>query len=329
MINIMNNFTPNENFKFFFQWVEKRMEVFWNRLESKPQPWTDDKVILNHKFTNVYRVLDRSSQYLLSNVINVKKNYNTLDMAWRILLYKHFNLPSTWEALEKEFGDITLDTPPNDLIDFFHKYSKKGVIYSNAYMVTASFMRSEPIMAKYGLVAGMPKYESYIRLYWKGFIEEGILVDILKSNSMEEGFNHFKRVVGVADFLAYQFVQDFNYVDIVDWDDNSFCAAGPGTQRGVHRAFDIEGKPDYQEIVKWVHSNFKELLKEYSCEFRSLPDHLPTVPDISNCFCEFSKYMKGVNPGTTDGNKRIKQRFHRNHNELKFIFPEKWGDISI
>lgn len=320
----MDSFTPNDNFKYYLKFISERMNIFWGRYNNLPQPWTNDKILQEHKFTNVYRVLDRSSQFLLSEVIS-KKVFSDADVAWRIILYKHFNLPETWIALEKRFGVIDLDVSMSSITKFLHEYSKDNVVYSNAYMITASFMRSEPIKLKYGIVKGMPKYQSYLRLFYLGFINEGVLLDILESKTMEEAYNHFKRVVGIADFLAYQLVQDLNYSDIVDWDDNSFCAAGPGTERGILRTFDIKGKPDYQEIVKWIHSNFEQLLEDYKIDFKPLPNHMPTVPDFSNCFCETFKYLKGINPGTEPGEKRIKQLFKPNNNKIQLMFPSKWN----
>lgn len=322
----MDSFKPNDNFKYYLKFISERMNIFWGRYNNLPQPWTNDKVLQDHKFTNVYRVLDRSSQYLISNVIQNGKEYSEADMAWRIILYKHFNLQSTWDALIKEFGDISLNIKTPELTKFFHKYSKTGVIYSNAYMITASFMRSESIIAKYGLVKGMPKYQTYFRLFHKGFFEDGVLMDILISKTMEEAFTNFSRIVGIADFLAYQLVQDLNYSNIVNWDDNSFCAAGPGTERGILRTFDIKGKPDYQEIVKWIHSNFEQLLEDYNIDFKPLPNHMPTVPDLSNCLCEVDKYMRGLGI-VTDGipESRIKQKFRINNQKINYIFPDKWA----
>jgi hypothetical protein len=305
--------------------IEERMNIFWKKYGGFPKPYTDDEIMQKHKFTNVYRVLDRSSQYLLKNVIYNGKNYSKGEMIWRIIMYKHFNLPSTWDALLNRFGDVTLNISSKDFCEFFDVYKQDHILYSNAYMITASFMRSKPIMESFNLIPGMPKYESYLRLFDIGLFEDRIMDELVGMNSLEEGFNSLKKIVGIADFLAYQLVQDINYTDIFDFDDNDFCAAGPGTQRGIERCFTIVGKSDYQEIVKWVQINFEQLCEDYKINFKSLPNWKPKVPDFSSCFCETSKYLKGMNPGIVDGDKRIKQLFKENDSKIDFIFPPKWN----
>ncbi|WP_349934505.1 nucleotide kinase domain-containing protein [Bacteroides cellulosilyticus] len=56
-----------EAFKYYFHFMQKRMDIFWKRYEGSPYPWTDDPILKEHKFTNVYRSSDRVSQYLISN----------------------------------------------------------------------------------------------------------------------------------------------------------------------------------------------------------------------------------------------------------------------
>jgi hypothetical protein len=329
MINMQAmNFKPNENFKYYMYFASERMNIFWERFYGFEPPYTDDPILNKHKFTNVYRVLDRSSQYLLSKVIYNGKIYSKEDMVFRIILYKHFNLPSTWDLLIERFGDIDLSVTEKDLVEFFkEKTEEHRVLYSNAYMITASFMRSVDIMGRFDLFPGMPKYQSYMRLIFKGLFEDGIMKDICGSNTFKECFDYLQKMVGVADFLAYQFTQDLNYTEFFNFDDNEFCAAGPGTQRGIERCFTFDGKTDYQEVVKWVQSNFKQLVEEYGFPFEQLKNHPPTVPDLSNCFCETDKMLRGmgiVTEGKEIDGKRIKQVFTESPDKVKYVFPPKW-----
>lgn len=325
----MTSFKPNENFKYYMYFISERMDIFWSRKYNFPKPYTTDKIMQDHKFTNTYRVLDRSSQYLIHHVISEENQYTKEEMVFRILLYKHFNLPSTWDMLIERFGDINCLTSEEDLVEFFRQKTEEGcVLYSNAYMITASFMRSTDIMGRFGLVPGMPKYQSYMRLLYKGLWEDGIMKLILESKTQKECFDSLMKLVGVADFLAYQFVQDLNYTSFFNFDDNEYCAAGPGTQRGIERCFDIVGKPDYGEIVKWVYTNFKDLCNQYDAHFLPLPNHPLQVPDLSNCFCETDKYLRGMGIGTEgkdiDG-KRIKAKFNPNPNKIEYVLPKKWN----
>lgn len=74
------NFKPNENFQYYLNFMVERMEIFWKRYFHVPFPLTDDPIFREFKFTNVYRALDRVSQYLIGNVIYNGKEYSREDM---------------------------------------------------------------------------------------------------------------------------------------------------------------------------------------------------------------------------------------------------------
>lgn len=325
----MKNFKPNSNFKYYMYFIEERMNIFWNRCNGLPAPYSKDKIFQNHKFTNVYRALDRSSQYLLKEVIYNGKQYTKEEMFWRILVYKHFNLPSTWDLLIDRFGDIDNSISLDDISDFLVVKSDEGAtLYSNAYMMTTAFLLGDK--GKYCFLKKnkWKKFQYYFYLFKEELINQGAIYNILDSNSMTELFENIKSVTSFGDFTAYQLAQDLNYTEFFNFDDNEFCAAGPGTQRGIERCFDIVGKTDYQEIVKWVEDNFPELCEYYNIDFKPLPNWMPKVPDLSNCFCESDKYLRGIGVKTEgkeiDG-KRIKQVFLRNPNKIEFVFPPKWS----
>lgn len=331
----MKSFKPNENFKYFTYWVCERMNIFWNRYFEFDEPYTNDLILRENKFTNVYRVLDRSSQYLVKEVIRDGKQRSNEEVLWRILLYKHFNLPTTWEYLTKTFGDVNLSVTTKEISDALTEYriKQKTPTYSNAYMMTASFMKNEAIKRKYGIINSSSKHSAYLQIFQKEILNSSFFDDILNSQTFEEAFKRVRQIITVGDFLAYQYVQDFNYTNFMNLDDNSFNAAGPGTIRGIDKCFDVVGKTDYQEIVKWTQKNFEDLITLYNLqnkttnEFNSLPNWLPTVPDISNCFCETDKYTRVLGI-TSDKIKetrtRMKGSFRENKNKIEYVFPEKW-----
>ena len=49
----------DEIFKYYFYFIQERMNIFWNKYDSNKQPWTNDVILKENKFTNVYRASDR------------------------------------------------------------------------------------------------------------------------------------------------------------------------------------------------------------------------------------------------------------------------------
>jgi len=319
-------FTPNENFKYFFQWMTRRQQIFWNRLNGDNPPYTLDPILLKHKFTNVYRSLDRVSQYMLRFVIYNGKQYSREDMFWRILIFKHFNKIDTWEYILSHLGDVTLETRKDQLFPILHRYTQMGgKPYSNAFLLAASIMQSKPLMERYGLKAGNSKYEIYLSIFEKHFLEDGFMNTILSSKSLEEIYIHLRETPAFANFLAMQYATDFNWSEIFDFDENSFIVESVGSQRGINRTFTFEGKPDYPSVIKWVHHEFHKLLTIYNCSFKPLPNYMPSLMDIQNCFCETDKYMRGLDISSGVGGKRIKAKFRENKSKIEYTFPPSWN----
>ena len=95
-----------EVYDLYWYFACERQNIFVKKLNGKPAPWTNDKILQEYKFCNSYRVNDRVSQYLLKNVIYNCKSYTDEDMLFRILIFKLFNKESTWELLLNFNGSI-------------------------------------------------------------------------------------------------------------------------------------------------------------------------------------------------------------------------------
>ena len=111
------------------------MNIFWRKVEGKSF-LTEDPILQEFKFTNVYRACDRVSQYLINNVIykNLDR-YSPEDTLLRILLFKVFNRIETWEYIEQQ-TDITVNNyNVSKLSKALTQRQASHPIFSNAYMM--------------------------------------------------------------------------------------------------------------------------------------------------------------------------------------------------
>ena len=90
----------------FFKFVVERHAIHQRRLAGQPPPWTTDSILANYPFTNVFRVFDRVSQYILHNVIN-RGDQSLREQCFRVMLFRTFNKEETWEYMEKKLGELT------------------------------------------------------------------------------------------------------------------------------------------------------------------------------------------------------------------------------
>lgn len=293
----------------------ERQNIFWKKLNNKPSPWTDDKILQTYKFCNSYRVNDRVSQYLLKNVIYNGKKYLDKDMLFRILIFKLFNKESTWELLIDNFGDITLKT-----FDM-RKYSKvlenaigNGIkIYNDAYISCAN--------KAFGYDR---KHDNHLALLNKMFNIDNIHEKILNCKTMEEAFYIIKSYPLIGNFMAYQLVTDINYSDIVDWKENEFTVAGPGSLRGIKKCFIDKGNMSNEDIIKYMYNNQDKEFKRLNLNFKRIGNRPLQLIDCQNIFCELDKYCRQALPELKSNRSKIKKKYVPKSSKIEYFYPPKW-----
>ena len=89
-----------------WRFTSQRQVILEKRMLGESGPWSDDPILNTYRFTNAYRFADRTSQYLIHEVIG-DREASADDMLYRILLFKVFNRIETWELLTERFGPIS------------------------------------------------------------------------------------------------------------------------------------------------------------------------------------------------------------------------------
>lgn len=298
----------------YFAW--ERQNIFWKKLNGEEAPWTDDYILQQYKFCNSYRVNDRVSQYLLKNVIYNGNIYEDEDMLFRIILFKLFNKEATWELLVNEFGDITLK-------EFnFERYSKvlseatlKGVkIYNDAYISCAN--------KAFGYDR---KHDNHLALLNKMFNEDKIAGRIKSCKTMKEAFDIIKSYPLIGNFMAYQLVTDINYSEVVDWREDEFTVAGPGSLRGIKKCFIDIGDMSNEDIIRYMYEHQDEEFKRLNLDFKRIGDRPLQLIDCQNIFCELDNYCREKVPELKSNRTKIKKKYVYKKEKIEYMYPPKWG----
>lgn len=249
------------------QMVVERHRIWERRQKSHPAPWTDDPVLANRKFTNMFRVLDPGSQFVFD-----LDDADRLTVIARLVFYRITNLPKTWRMLRAAHGryptarDFTLFDP---LVETLTTYRDAGnQVFSGAYIIVP-----EPGTKN-------DKVEGAVRVT-RRFVETAS-ADFLLANTQEERFAALQSVPGLGRFLSMQILTDWGYLQSRE-PNQSFIVAGPGARRGAalldpnRRAEDV-----IQSLttIWWCDGGVR-------LHGRSL-----TVMDVQNTLCEFSKYAR-------------------------------------
>ena len=315
-----NNLRPSPVYDVYWYFACERMEVFFKRLLGMPAPWTCDPIIMKYKFTNAYRVLDRVSQYLVSNIINpdIEAGASNQEKVFRILLFKLFNKIETWQLLKKEIGYISwaeYSYPRYEQV-LNEALARGSTIYSAAYIMASG-------KSSFGC---QRKHQNHLRLL-EQMMACGIAERLNACASMSHAYELLLSYPLIGRFLAYQFVTDINYSDVTNFSEEEFVLAGPGAKDGIMKCFPEKGRYSDEDVIRWMEENQELEFHRLGLDFRGLFGRSLKLIDCQNLFCEVGKYARVSHPFIIDrsGRSRIKQTFRTSGDLPVPTFPEKWG----
>jgi hypothetical protein len=306
---------PTPVFDTYWRFAAARQAVYLARVEGRPGPWTNDPILLRHRFTNCYRAADRISQYMIANVSYVG------DQAWgevffRTIIFKVFNRISTWELLQDTIGEVRWDgysfSAYNDALSRAFQAGTK--LYSAAYVMPA------PRLAE------VRKHSNHLRLL-ELMLRSSAPQRIQGSATMKDAFVVLRDYPGLGDFLAYQYLIDLNYSAGLDFDEMEFVVPGPGARDGIRKCFGPASSGIEGEIIRYMADRQEEHFARLGLTFPGLWGRRLQLIDCQNLFCEVDKYARIAHPEVAglSGRTRIKQAFRRDPAPVTTWFPPKWG----
>ena len=233
-----------------------------------------------------------------------------------ILLFKLFNKESTWELLLNNFEDIALKTFN---ITEYSKILENAIsnnvkIYNDAYISCAN--------KAFGYDR---KHDNHLALLNKMFNEDKMQDRIVKCKTMEEAFNIIKSYPLIGNFMAYQLVTDINYSKVVDWKEDEFTVAGPGSLRGIKKCFIDKGKMSNEDIIKYMFKHQEEEFKRLNLDFKRIGNRPLQLIDCQNIFCELDKYCRKAFPDLKSNRTKIKKHYIPKKDKIEYIYPPKWN----
>ena len=300
------------------EFVEKRVKHFINLalerhkiyvLKEKykaKKPWTQDPIFLKYRFCNVFRRLDKVTDYIVKTVI---KPNETNPRLWEyIIISRYFSKLQT-------IGLIT------DLIEKCHyTYSKVievlYILYKKKQVLTTSAFILNP------LKDGRPKFltpfiiieELKRDLEHMGGFDRWVKEDVYEIETM---VNCFKTCTATAGFMAYEYATDFvyskRYFKDLPLDYYTYGNFTIGSLRGLKRLLGLSPKDKTKLPIKeltiellslWqIYINKNIIINEDTHAFHDL-----SMREVEHWLCEYDKYMRIYNGEAT----RLKRRYNGN-----------------
>lgn len=306
----------SEVYDTYWKFAVERQNIFFNRLNNK-KVWTNDDILIKHKFTNAYRASDRVSQYLIKEVI-YNHSQDPKEVLFRILLFKTFNKIETWEYLLNKLGRISYEEYSFNEYDSILTaiMESKKPIYSGAYIMTSG-------RSMFGYSKKHRNHLKLIEFMMKDKLDE----KILGLNNMSSLFDLLKSYPTIGNFLAYQYTTDINYSELCDFDEMDFVFPGPGALDGIRKCFSDYGEYSESDIIKYVTNKQDFEFDRLDLDFKDLWGRKLQLIDCQNLFCEVDKYARVAHPEINgiSGRTRIKQKFKSKSKPIDYWYPPKWN----
>lgn len=300
-------------FDTYWRFAAARQAVYEARLAGVPAPWTDDPVLREHRFTNVFRAADRVSQFLIAEVI-YGGEHDAEDLVFRTLLFKFFNRIGTWQGLERTIGPVSWRTyDPVRYAAVLDELAARGPVYSPAYVIPPPRLGARR------------KHHNHLRLL-ELMMDDGLADRVSSAGGLSEVYATLASYPSIGRFLAFQFAIDLNYTPLTAFDEDDFVVAGPGAVDGIRKCFGREAAGREEAVIRFVVDSQEEQFARLRLPFGGLFGRRLHLIDAQNLFCEVDKYARVVHPEAQgrSGRNRIKQRFRPLAAWLTALFPPKW-----
>lgn len=302
----------------YWRFAAERLAIFYRRRRDPVGPLTTDPILRAYRFTNVFRAIDRVSQFLIREIqYRADRSQDPREVLFRTILFKIFNKIETWEALECSHGPLSWQTVDLEAVDqTLSRLRADGHrIYSAAYIVPAPpFGRASKHSNHLALIARMMADRLSDRLQ--------------EAPDLRAVYERILGYPGLGRFLAFQYAIDLNYSNLLDFDEADFVIAGPGALDGISKCFSKTSWRSPEDIIRWVADRQEIEFTQRGLEFKGLFGRRLQPVDCQNLFCEISKYARIAHPEIRGIAKRqrIKQVYRRNHRDLPPLsFPPRWA----
>lgn len=285
------------------EWMGKRHDIYLARASGQKPPWTDDPILSEYRFCNVFRELDTVTIWIDENI---RRPYADNPNLWLMLaIARTINHPDTLRELMENAVWPIEKYDGRAVASVLNERKNRGEqVYTGAYMIRAE---SDPNAEWYSWTK--QEYIAQIVLGRLWTERRGIL-DLfhgLGQPSLRKVWEWFLSFHGWGPFMSYEVVTDMRHTrylreapDIMTW-----ANAGPGALRGLNR---LLGRDKDAAMTKDAATFF---MYKILCHLNDNPSLAPNLPrplemrDIEHSLCEVDKYLRVLNG---EGRPRAKYR---------------------
>ncbi|THH07988.1 hypothetical protein EW145_g3016 [Phellinidium pouzarii] len=284
-------------FDMFWRYTANRHAAEEKRRAGEPPPWSSDPALQTHKFCSIFRVADRGSQFLITEVIE-KGSQLPEDILFRVLLYCSFVKIETYELLEEHLGPLTWSS---------YRQKKYAAVLQDAMddgmtLYTGAFQKFPPRLGD------SVSYINHLRLL-EVMMDNGLLGKLMECEFMADAFDALYVYPSMGDFMTFQLLINLSYTPLLNFNENDFVIAGVGAMEGLRKCFSPTSltRGSEEELIRWMTETQDEHFERLGLEFSGLGKRgrAMTLVDVEHTLCEVHKYSRLVSERSFAHGKRF------------------------
>jgi len=259
----------------FILFIHERQKIFELKNSGSCPPYTENKVMAEKWFTNMYRELDRGTMYFRKNILEEHVPLcpgNYPEIVFKAVAYRLVNKIETFE----KFGGLPRISDWKTFKKFLTKTMDAGeVIFTSAHQNM-----------------GLNRFCDTMKEVLKNIDE--FTNKIVGSDSLEDCFDTLKSITNIGDFFAWQICCDFLELKLISFDENTWTCLGPGAKAGLKRIFSVNPDRDGLELAQKLTKIMDYGFKALNLDFPYFLNRKLTLKNIEHALCEYDKYFRAA-----------------------------------
>ena len=254
-------------------WINERHNIYLKKERGEPKPWTNDPILQQYRFCNVYREYDKETKWIHLNWLYPNEHHPLLYVNMALARFINWSPTLAYIKFQKEWDPEKLKR----LLKIREKSGEK--LWTGAYIVSTNGRKMNKIdyivdyvLEPLATLGRNPVNGESLELYWEFLCQ----------------FD------GIGSFMAAQIIADLKFArpmtNARDW--WVWAAMGPGSKRGLNRVMGRDkdyqlGQKQFLKELTRLRNEIKPLLGAHITEI--------SAQDMQNVCCEFDKVMRVVN----------------------------------
>lgn len=274
-----------ENYDVLVHYLNEREAIRLKRKQGLPGPWTDDPILSRYKFTNIKRINDRTTQWLLKHWYNPNRDKSPQILALNCAIARYFGSIEFMQAIgfQQEWNpDFLMQTASDRL-------RRGDKVFTGAYIITnaGSTQPKQIVVVTQFLTPFRNNLDNIIRVAqdhgrWRPVCEL------------------IQKLPGIGPFMSKEIALDMMLTPVLEnaEDKLTWSPAGPGAIRGLNR---LHGRALQAGMNQAAAQHEMQSLLGTLAMNKSFADYMPRigvdfgVTDLQFCLCEFDKYLRVKN----------------------------------